>query len=448
MIPATSLAADPVISRRRTVLLSDTGGDRATAYFMSNKIVRREGHLFCTWIDSNRVNQWAMVEQKSGEIVHRGAIGEPRRDNHAGGTLTIDPDGDLHLLTGDHHSPFVHFRLAAGDKPTEWKAVEDGKAIGEMSTYPSLVCDRAGTLHLIYRHRALPHYFVDYCQRRKDGAWTKPRTLLRASVTDHTWMSNALEIGPDGRLHLVVSNTHPLPEAGRYYGASHLYSDDAGETWRQFESDEPLKLPLEVAKLARIEGDKLDPERIEEKVAPWDQGSIFVNSYHHQMVLSCPVIDGKGKVSVIVHNTLQGAADLYQHDGQRWIASPLLPAVEKLLPDFRISYSSQLARHADGTLEAVLMAMPQEAKGWGDPRTELVRLQCNSAGDLQTSELVRSIDPELAHWQPSLERWNWHAPRPAPALLFTRGINAHSLGGNRNLNSLKTEVWLQLPEAG
>ena len=149
----------------RSILLSAKGGDRATGYMMSNKIARRKGLLVCTWIDSARVNQWALVDPQSGKILGGGPIGEPCVDNHSGAAIAAESDGTLHLLTGQHHGPFVHFRMPIDREPAAWEPVADGKAIGIKSTYPSLVCDSQGTLHLAYRHRCLPHYFVDYCRR-------------------------------------------------------------------------------------------------------------------------------------------------------------------------------------------------------------------------------------------------------------------------------------------
>jgi len=133
-----------------TVLLSKTGGDRGTAYVMSNKIARRGGRLICTWIDSRRQNQWAMVDPNSGKILRTGPVGEPRRDNHCGAAMTTDVDGTLHLVVGAHHGPLVHYRMPPDDD--EWQVVEDGRAVGQLSTYPSLVCDGNGTLHLTYRY--------------------------------------------------------------------------------------------------------------------------------------------------------------------------------------------------------------------------------------------------------------------------------------------------------
>ena len=46
----------------KEVLLSETGGDRATGYAMSNKILRIRDKLLCTWLDCSRFNHWAIVD--------------------------------------------------------------------------------------------------------------------------------------------------------------------------------------------------------------------------------------------------------------------------------------------------------------------------------------------------------------------------------------------------
>ena len=61
----------------RSILLSKTGGDRATAYAMSNKIARHNGRLLCTWIDSSRQNRWALVDPADGNILYQGARRRP-----------------------------------------------------------------------------------------------------------------------------------------------------------------------------------------------------------------------------------------------------------------------------------------------------------------------------------------------------------------------------------
>ena len=429
--------------KRRTVLLSKTGGDRGTAYVMSNKIARRDGNLVCTWIDSARQNRWAVVDPSNGKVLHAGTVGEPRRDNHCGSAIATDVDGTLDLVVGAHHGPFAHYRMPADEM--RWVPVEDGRQVGKSATYPSLVCDGKGTLHLTYRHEpGGRNARLYYCRRPKGGKWSEPRSLAQCAVGEHSWLTNAIEVGPKNRLHVVMSNTLPVPEAGplgRYYGASHLFSDDAGQTWQQFGDARPLELPAPAAGLKRIESDAIDPQRVE---ARYGGKAGPLHSYYHKILLSNPVVDDLGRPSVIVHDLPHGRAELFCHRGDDgWKPTPLGDAVRSVFPGFRIQHCGQLSRHRDGTIEAVLMVAPDKERGWGAKGTELVRLLVDAEGSIRETTTVRSPDPELPHWLPSIERWCPHVPIGSPALLFTRGINAG--GYSHNVNRVDTEIRLQLP---
>ena len=448
LLPAAAVAGQPRRASApaggapRFALLSKKGGDRATAYVMSNKIARRRGSLVCTWLQSNRQNHWAAVDPDTGNVSAGGPVGPVERDNHCGAALATGVDGDLHLVIGAHHGPFMHYRMPSS--ADRWELVGDGRAGGPSATYPSLVCDGKGTLHLTYRcepggHDARLHY----CRRPAGGAWSSPRVLAQSAVSEHSWLTNAIEVGPAGRLHVVMSNTLPVPDAGahaRYYGASHLCSDDSGQTWRQLGSDRPLDLPVHGTRLKRIEGDGLDPARIEQhyggKAGPR-------HSYYHKILLSNPAVDEQGRPWVVVHNLLRGSARLYRHEDSRgWLGTALLDAVESVLPGFRIRHCAQLTRHRDGAVEAVLMASPEAKPGWGAEGTALVRMVFGADGQIRRTEPLRPADPGLPQWLPSLERFCPHAPVGRPALLFTRGVNAGGYGQNRN--SVCTEVWLRL----
>lgn len=427
----------------RVLRLSTAGGDRATGYVMSNKVVRRNGHLMCTWLDVERQNRWALVDLANGEIVRTGTVGERQRDNHCGVALATDTDGTLHALVGAHHGRFVHYRWPP-DKP-DWEPVEDGRAVGESATYPSLVCDGHGTLHVVYRRETNGRdAHLVYCRRPKQGPWSGPRLLVRSAVSEHSWLTNAIEVGPSGRLHAVFSNTLPVPGQGadaRYYGASHVYSDDAGETWRQFGDTAPLVLPADAGRLQRIEGPCMAPKRIEAHYGG-ERGPL--NSYYHKMVLSNPVVDERGHPWAIIHNLLAGDAQLCRHEESGvWGGTPLAEPVRTLLPGYQIRHCGQLSRHRDGTIEAVLMVSPEAEVGWGAKGTALVRLEFDAAGRVIRQSLVRPPERDLPHWMPSLERWCWHAPVDRPALLYTRGLNAG--GYSNNINSVKTEVWVDQP---
>lgn len=444
--PPTPPAAAP----KRLVLTPD-GGDRATGYVMSNKIARRNGNLVCTWLDFQRQNRWALVDPRSGEILRSGAVDTPRLDNHCGTAITTDVDGTLHLLVGAHHGAFIHYRMEP-DK-ADWQPVEDGAAVGRQATYPSLVCGRDGTLHVTYRLETGGHDpELHYCRRPKEGPWSQPRALARSVVKEHSWLTGAIEVAETGRLHVVFSNTLPVPAQGdkaRYYGASHLYSDDAGQTWRQFGDAQPLAVAADAAGLKRIEAPDMPPERIEARYRT--TGTLALTSYYHKMVLSNPAIDPRGRPWVIVHNLLIGDALLYRHEEQggqggqgTWIGVPLLEPVRTLLPGYRIRHCGQLSRRGDRSIEAVLMASPDAAPAWGAPGTTLVRLVFDADARLASKELVSPPDPAMPQWLPSLERWSPHAPFVRPALLYTRGLNAG--GGKQNVNEMKTEVGVEVGE--
>ena len=425
---------------RRSLLVSPEGGDRASGYVMSNKIVRRGERLICTWLDAQRQNRWAEVDLRRGQVVRAGVVDEPRKDNHCGVALATDVDGTLHALVGAHHASFIHYRMPA-DKPN-WERVEDGRAVGVTGTYPSLVCDGKGTLHVTYRREnngADAHLM--YCRRPKGGPWSPPRALVRSAVHEHSWLTNAVEVAASGRLHVVISNTLPTPSLGRdarYFGASHLYCDDAGETWRQFGDKAALPVAADAAQLKRIESAETPPERIEARYGG-PRGPL--HSYYHKMALSNPVVDDGGRPWVIVHNGLTGGAELFRYEENAgWIGVPLLDAVQAVAPGRRIRHCGQLGRCRDGAVEAVLTVSPEAGKGWGDVGSSLVRLRFDAAGRITERGLVRPPQPGVPDWLPSLERFAPHAPTDAPALLYTSGLNAG--GYDNNVNSVKTEVWL------
>jgi hypothetical protein len=126
--------------KRTRLLLAHDGSDRATAYVMSNKIVRLRNRCLCTWLDSARRNQWALVDATTAAIVQRGPIGDPRVDNHCGAALATEPNGTVHLVLGDHHGQFIHYQTAPD--AVRWELVEP--SLGHGATYPSLVCDAEG----------------------------------------------------------------------------------------------------------------------------------------------------------------------------------------------------------------------------------------------------------------------------------------------------------------
>src|SRR5690606_23879779 len=174
----------------KKTIISRSGGDRATAYAMSNKIVSLPGGYLCTWIGSRRLNRWALVGRADGAVLREGALGEPCLDNHCGAALAV-ADGAVHAVTGGHHSALRHYRM---DLPAAdgWREVAVIEAQG---TYPSLVADSAGRLHLTYRSSGEP-WTLDYrCFGL--GAWTPARALVEAEKPGYVYWTNGLAVAPD-----------------------------------------------------------------------------------------------------------------------------------------------------------------------------------------------------------------------------------------------------------
>ena len=139
--------------------LSTTGGDRATAYTMSNKLISLGHSYLATWIDKDCQNQFAMVDTGTGEVTLRGPIGKPGVDNHCGAALARTA-GVVHAITGGHHSPLHHYRMAL-ERPGAWHHVATLPVKG---TYPSVVADADGHLSLAYR--SMTDVWTLDCSRR------------------------------------------------------------------------------------------------------------------------------------------------------------------------------------------------------------------------------------------------------------------------------------------
>jgi len=420
-------------------LLTSHGGDRATAYAMSNKIVRLPHGYLCTWIDCRRQNQCALVDADTGDVLQRAPLGKPCVDNHCGAALAL-AEGRVHAVTGGHHTPLEHYVLDASGDPA-WRHVA---TIQAQATYPSVASDSAGGLHLAFRCRGRDRWTLNIC--RFDGAtWTPPRPLVRAHKPGYVYWTNGLTSGPTGRLHLVFGNTRVLADGALYYGASHLYSDNVGHTWSSFKAGPIESTPAGAEAIPCLE-DELSPARIQSSKhqrsfkQPGPQ-----NFNYQQLVLSNPVVDDDGTPHVVVHNGLQGSADLWSHVGGHWTARALTNALTRGDRQKRVHMQSSLSLDGRGRLHAALMIEPTRQCVWGPPGTYIVRVLASCASRVLKAEDVCLPDKGSAQWLPALAHHAWAGGGSVLPLLYTRGRNAGGFGSNKN--KLATEVWFVRPRA-
>jgi hypothetical protein len=425
----------------RRVILSKTGGDRASAYPMVPKLVRLGDCYLVTWLDVSRINQWALVDVDTGVVRHSGAIGPVRYDNHCGAAVVAAPDGTAHVLVGGHQQPFLHYQGTRTQDGMRWELVQ--AEVGAGATYPSLACSPTGVLHLAYRCRGLlgvPYpYHVMYAQWTPGKGWSKPTPLVRANVLEHTWTLHTLTIGADGTIHIIHVNTIPINKTDKYYGASHLYSSDEGQTWRQLGQPEALATPVQASTLTRLEGSAFPESRIEPHPTP-PLPCPPEGSYYNQMVLSNAVADSTGGLRVLLLNPFRGTAQLARLEGNAWTLSDLPPPLQNVS---WYTHGGQLA-WAGKKLRAVVTIGPKGLHEWGPDQTTLARLDFDEAGRVLTNEVIRPPEADRAIWLPSLERGT-PSFSGAPALLYTCGtVASRGLKGANNINSVETEVVLEL----
>ncbi len=421
----------------RQIRLSSTGGDRATAYCMSNKIVALPGEYCCTWIDSGGQNQWALVDVVAGRILHKGAIGQAGVDNHCGAALAL-LGTEVHAITGAHHGPFQHYRMSAIN-PGHWEAVANVDGSG---TYPSVVADRAGRLHLAYRSR-LTQWTLDYC-RWENQQWSAPQTLVVAEKPGYIYWTNALAATPDDGIHLVFGNTRVDADEALFYGASHIASHDGGITWRD-DTNTPLSPPATVSAIPLIP-DAMTGDRVQshsDQQAHRDPGP---HHFHYQqMLLSNPVMTPDGVLHVVLHNGLTGTAYLMSYESKgSWTHRPLSVPTDPLGSRARIHMQSSLAVTPDGGLRAALMIAPTDDCVWGPPGTDIVLLEMDAKAATPRCIFMTPSPPDCARWLPAQPQGGPPPSGHALPLLYTQGRNAG--GFSRNKNTTRTDVILALPD--
>jgi hypothetical protein len=450
-----SATPEALLQKRRLIPVSGIGAARATAYTMTNLFFRHQGRLYFAWQDQPVINCLGVLSPEMSRPAVVCVLGVPT-DDHGNAAIAKDTQGRIHAVVGAHHGPLWHRVADDADKPYHWRTVGE---VGKKATHPCLVCDRTGTLHLVYRSSAENPWLLCYQRFGSDGAWTPAVPLVRAVKRWYVTWTNSLAVGPDNALHLVFAVSKFIDKVNPYFGAAHIYSPDGGRSWRQY-GGQPLTLPVDAAAVATIE----DPAEAAGRTMPAEQWQKLPDSDHAklavtlQMLLSNLVVDGAGRPWVVVHNTLEKAADLYGAENGRWRRkAELLPTVQHIMPGYSISEQSALSRHGCGYLEAVLMIVPLRGRqprsfvGWQSSDLQLLRILLDEQGQVLGARLVSAVDPQKATWLPNLEKWDWNHPFDHPALLFSSGPCGGSAreSGKRTKNAkqdLFMDVWLDLPQ--
>ena len=378
--------------------LTTDGCDRATAYRMSNKVVRRDDGLYVTWLDAHFRVMVARVDAESGSFDTPFPLAQGY-DNHCGAAMAETPDGKLHVMAGGHGMAFVHRFSETPVDPGCWSLPE---VVGITATYPSLVCGLDGTLHLAQRSSAIHGPGgMRICQRPLGGTWSWPYILVTAPAPGYCYTLNALAVGPDGVLHLVVEfyrtypeNRHPPHSAA----VAHLESPDGAQTWYHTDGREVKHAPvaLEDTQPVRLRGGgNLRP------------GNVTV------------LPDGRPVFSIWDEHA--GTLELALRDEDRiWRFTDLTPHLQLFGPKSKANDAPQLAVDREGQLVAVCAVAPESR--WVHPETRQMILWL----DPRTGRMVRraeipQLTPGAPDWSPSIEKGHIGLPDGDLWMLYTSG---------------------------
>ncbi len=395
---------------------------------MSAKLVRREDRLYIGWLDAAATHgapariMFGARDAATGAAVCEFPLGEGV-DNHCGPALALDGDGRLHAIIGAHSGEFL-YRHA--DEPESAEAWSEPVALGPRDTYPSLVVDDGGTLHLTHRE-AGDRWQLWYRRKRVGRAWEQARGIAISPVSGYNHYMHSLTVAPDGALHLIFQFYYSdSGSAADGYARAIVYlrSEDGGDVWLS-ESGRPATTPVTV-----------------DTMEAFYQRPHGAHPSLHDLRAGNHVLDGLGRPWMFLTLPDAKSGSLWTRDDS-WRKIDLEPMLSPL--NLARGRATSLAADVEGRLHLLFATDPHGGETqWYDARHELFHLTLTRDGEkLSLARLTKHED--TAAWLPALEPWSWATSRAehagAPWYMYTRGENAGGIGGD-NASAVKTRVYL------
>ena len=379
-------------------VLADSGCDRATAYHMSNKIVRHRDGVFVTWLDDRYRAVVAHIDPERGQVLaafplHQGS------DNHCGAALTVTPDHCLHMVAGSHHSGFIYRYSDTPADPSGWSLPE---SVGSAATYPSLVALADGGLALAYRRSSSDGRWSTAIQRRSaKGRWSGPTRVMIAPAERYTYPTNSLVVDAQGILHLGLEfyKTYASSEdTARSVAVTHAYSEDAGVSWHHDDGRKIHTLPFGLEDAFLVDHDVTGNLR---------PGNLTVLT--------------DGRVVMAVWNARLGTLTAHvRHEAGRWESVDLTAAATGNRDGWRVNSQGRVAVDQDGQLVVVTTTAPEI--GWGHPHQHLQCIWVETGSlSVTRSHMVPKESPERAAWLASVEHGHPGQARHPLLVLYSDG---------------------------
>ncbi len=364
-----------------------------------------------------------VVDANSGEL--QGSIYLATGiDNHCGPALALELSGRLHFMSGAHHGDFLH-RWTDDADPLNVDSWSEPVPIGPRASYPSLISDPGGTLHLTYRSSHARLWQLLYRRKPQDGDWSEPVPLAESPTQGYCHFMQSLVSDEQGLLQLLFQ--FHFSETGHAadcltYAAVHIRSRDAGLSWIN-SRDVTLTGPVTMAEA--------------EPFCTAPQGGLRLNSI---------ALDAAGTPWVFMVHPEHPSGLLFKLEETQETGISPGSAMEPF--DLRGGRSLAMSFDPQGDLHLLFAQSPDGKQTlWFDPSQELhyIRLRPGGSGQMPQVQRLTEPDSKEAQWLPVIE-WGFPAPadsKPRGTLwyMWTQGLNLGGIGGN-NANALKTRIWL------
>ncbi len=383
-----------------STVLTDKGSDRATSYNMSAKIIRRNNYLFVTWLQSPPASGESqeiilgLCHPLSGELLNSFPLGGGI-DNHCGAALALTPDNDLHMMIGAHHGTFAHRFSSDPEDPDSWS---EPVPVGQKSSYPSMITDKYGNLHLILREEG-PYWQLLYLRKLYGQPWETPKILYQNPYTNYTHYMQSISVAPDGNLLLtfqVFYTTDDNINHLRGHGFVCLESPDSGDSW--FNQEKPWI-----------------PNKSHTQKPQYVKEGLDITIGNH-----CIAADGSAWIHSRDPDSPNGI--LWSKKENQWNPIDLSHAFG---PEHFIAQGTTPSADASGKIHLIVCSRPDgKTCIWDDPEMELFHLIFDQNGKFLGKCQVTQTSTKEAHWQPLLEKTNWAAPVSSQGglwLLHTEG---------------------------
>lgn len=152
------------------------------------------GRTYVTWQGANLAIYVASHTSATGwsapVLVADNPLGPPTNDDHGAPAIIVDNNGHIHIMYGSHDSAQKYAKSAKPEDISAWTAMPGPVPPNRGSTYPQLLKDSSGNLHVIYRSNRvgdpLTSNLVEDIITSTDGGvtWSSPQDMINVYSGD------------------------------------------------------------------------------------------------------------------------------------------------------------------------------------------------------------------------------------------------------------------------